>query len=164
MVVVGASFLSWSKELCCEMEVLGSLLKGLKYFFPTCAFSNTNTEENYLPPPYIIFFRIFRDTTFKKFSFLFFFKKQVCKRFLAIFFTFSNFYLFFIKKIFIFTLFYFTILYWFCHTLTRIRHGCTWVPNHEPPPLEFLKSDFNLNLSKFLYSLAFSLLCEVLNC
>ena len=37
--------------------------------------------------------------------------------------------------IFIFTLFYFTILYWFCHTLTWIRHGCTWVPNHEPSSL-----------------------------
>ena len=35
--------------------------------------------------------------------------------------------------IFIFTLFYFTILYWFCHTLTWIHHGCTWVPKHEPP-------------------------------
>ena len=35
--------------------------------------------------------------------------------------------------IFIFTLFYFTILYWFCHTLTCIRHGCTWVPNPGPP-------------------------------
>ena len=35
--------------------------------------------------------------------------------------------------IFIFTLFYFTIPYWFCHTLTWIRHGCTWVPNPEPP-------------------------------
>ena len=33
----------------------------------------------------------------------------------------------------IFTLFYFTILYWFCHTLTWIRHGCAWVPKHEPP-------------------------------
>ena len=35
--------------------------------------------------------------------------------------------------IFTFTLFYFTILYWFCHTWTWIRHGCTWVPNPEPP-------------------------------
>ena len=35
--------------------------------------------------------------------------------------------------IFNFTLFYFTILYWFCHTLTWIHHGCTWVPKHEPP-------------------------------
>ena len=26
----------------------------------------------------------------------------------------------------------FTILYWFCHTLTWISHGCTWVPNPEP--------------------------------
>ena len=30
-------------------------------------------------------------------------------------------------------LFYFTILYWFCHTLTWIRHGCIWVPNPELP-------------------------------
>ena len=30
-------------------------------------------------------------------------------------------------------LFYFTILYWFCHTLTWIRHGCTCVPHPEPP-------------------------------
>ena len=34
---------------------------------------------------------------------------------------------------FIFTLFYFRILYWFCHTLTWIHHGCTCVPKHEPP-------------------------------
>ena len=31
-----------------------------------------------------------------------------------------------------FSLFYFTILYWFCHTSTWIRHGCTRVPNPEP--------------------------------
>ena len=35
--------------------------------------------------------------------------------------------------ILIFTLFCFTILYWFCRTLTWISHGCTWVPNPEPP-------------------------------
>ena len=35
--------------------------------------------------------------------------------------------------IFIFTLFYFTILYWFCHTLTWIHHRCTCIPKHEPP-------------------------------
>ena len=29
--------------------------------------------------------------------------------------------------------FYFTILYWFCHTSTWIHHGCTCVPNPEPP-------------------------------
>ena len=29
--------------------------------------------------------------------------------------------------------FYFTTLYWFCHTLTWIRHGCTCVPHPEPP-------------------------------
>ena len=28
---------------------------------------------------------------------------------------------------------YFTILYWFCHTSTWIRHRCTRVPNPEPP-------------------------------
>ena len=39
----------------------------------------------------------------------------------------------FFKINFNFTLFYFTILYWFCHTLTWIHYGCTWVPKHEPP-------------------------------
>ena len=34
---------------------------------------------------------------------------------------------------FCFVLFYFTILYWFCHTSTCIRHGCTHVPHPEPP-------------------------------
>ena len=29
---------------------------------------------------------------------------------------------------FIFTLFHFTILYWFCHTLTWIHHGCIRAP------------------------------------
>ena len=41
------------------------------------------------------------------------------------------FYFFFF--IFIFTLCYFTVLYWFCHTSTWVHHGCTWVPNPEPP-------------------------------
>ena len=45
--------------------------------------------------------------------------------------SFISFFLF--KKIFIFTLFYFKILYWFCHTLTWIHHGCTWVPKPKPP-------------------------------
>ena len=40
---------------------------------------------------------------------------------------------FFFSLIFIFTSFYFAILYWFCHTLTGIHHGCTCVPKHEPP-------------------------------
>ena len=30
-------------------------------------------------------------------------------------------------------LFYFTILYWFCHTLTWICHECTCVSHPEPP-------------------------------
>ena len=35
---------------------------------------------------------------------------------------------------FVFYLFiYFIILYWFCHTSTWIHHGCTHVPNPEPP-------------------------------
>ena len=29
--------------------------------------------------------------------------------------------------------FYFTILYWFCHTLTWIHHRCSCVPHPEPP-------------------------------
>ena len=29
--------------------------------------------------------------------------------------------------------FYFTILYWYCHTSTCIRHGCSRVPHPEPP-------------------------------
>ena len=33
----------------------------------------------------------------------------------------------------IYLFFYFTILYWFCHTSTCIHHGCTCVPNPEPP-------------------------------
>ena len=43
----------------------------------------------------------------------------------------------FFKKIFFF-FFYFTILYWFCHTLTWIGHGCTCVLHPEPPPLKHL--------------------------
>ena len=48
---------------------------------------------------------------------------------LLFFFTKIKFYFF---LIFIFTLFYFTILSWFCHTLTWIHDGCTWVPSPEP--------------------------------
>ena len=35
-----------------------------------------------------------------------------------------------------FFLIYFTLQYFigFCHTWTWIHHGCTWVPNPEPPP------------------------------
>ena len=38
------------------------------------------------------------------------------------------------QSIFFFFFFYFTILYWFCHTSTWIRHGCTRVSHPEPPP------------------------------
>ena len=34
---------------------------------------------------------------------------------------------------FIIIIFYFTILYWFCHTSTCIRHKCTCAPHPEPP-------------------------------
>ena len=57
----------------------------------------------------------------ENFSFIYF--KNVCPVFLEA-----------LKKFFlIFTLFCFTILYGFCHTLTWISHGCTWVPSPEPP-------------------------------
>ena len=36
------------------------------------------------------------------------------------------------SSFFFLTLFYFAILYWFCHTSTWIRHGCTRVPHPEP--------------------------------
>ena len=38
----------------------------------------------------------------------------------------------FLKKL---SLFYFTILYWFCHTLTLICHECTWIPKQNPLPI-----------------------------
>ena len=41
-------------------------------------------------------------------------------------------YLFLQFYLFIYLL-YFTTLYWFCHTLTCIHHGCTRVPHPEPP-------------------------------
>ena len=34
--------------------------------------------------------------------------------------------------IYLFIYLYFTILYWFCHTSTCIRHRCTHVPHPEP--------------------------------
>ena len=45
-------------------------------------------------------------------------------------------YLFLCWSLFIFIylfIFYFAILYWFCHSSTWIRHGCTNVPHPEPP-------------------------------
>ena len=50
---------------------------------------------------------------------------------LVIFIFFNLFYFIFFN--FNFYLFYFTILYWFCPTLTWIHHRCSWVPNPEPP-------------------------------
>ena len=42
-------------------------------------------------------------------------------------------FLFFNINLFILIGGYFTILYWFCHISTWIRHGCTHVPHPEPP-------------------------------
>ena len=38
-----------------------------------------------------------------------------------------------LRKLFFLEANYFTILYWFCHTLTSISHGCTCVPHPVPP-------------------------------
>ena len=44
--------------------------------------------------------------------------------------TSSFFFFLLLLKFFIFIyFFYFTVLYWFCHTVTWIRHGCTYVPH-----------------------------------
>ena len=42
----------------------------------------------------------------------------------------------FISSFYYYYFFYFTMLYWFCHTLTWIHHGCTCVSHPEPllPP------------------------------
>ena len=58
-----------------------------------------------------------------------------------------------------FTLFYFTILYWFCHTLTWVHHGCTCVPHPEPRshlPLHIISLDHP-------HAPAPSILCPVSN-
>ena len=44
----------------------------------------------------------------------------------------------FLKELFSLEAYHFTILWWFCHTSTWIRHGCTyvppcWTPSHLPP-------------------------------
>ena len=39
----------------------------------------------------------------------------------------------FARTYFIYLFFCFTILYWFCHASTWIRHRCTRVPHPEPP-------------------------------
>ena len=48
------------------------------------------------------------------------------------FFYFSSFYFIFLI-FYYYYYFYFTILCWFCHTITCIHHGCTRVPHPEPP-------------------------------
>ena len=44
-------------------------------------------------------------------------------------------FIYFWTSVLLLLFFYFTILYWFCHTSTWIRYGCTRVPNPEPPSL-----------------------------
>ena len=48
---------------------------------------------------------------------------------------FLSFFFFYVGKrnFILFIYFYFTILYWFCHTLTWIHHECTCVLHPEPP-------------------------------
>ena len=47
-----------------------------------------------------------------------------------------KFFFFFFLPFYLFIyIFYFILLYWFCHTSTWICHGCTRVPNPEPPSL-----------------------------
>jgi len=42
---------------------------------------------------------------------------------------------FYFFPLFYFIFLNFTILYWFCHTSTCIRHGCTLFPILNPPPI-----------------------------
>ena len=55
-------------------------------------------------------------------------KWQPTPIFFFFFFLFTDFYFY------LFIYFYFTILYWFCHTSTCIRHGCNVFPILNPPP------------------------------
>ena len=41
----------------------------------------------------------------------------------------------FLISVLLIYLIYFTVLYWFCHILTWILHGCTCVPHPEPSSL-----------------------------
>ena len=53
---------------------------------------------------------------------------------------------FFLFLIFLnFTSFYFTILYWFCHTSTRIHHGCKCVPLSHLPSFTFVLGQIHKN-------------------
>ena len=63
----------------------------------------------------------------------FFFCYCFCSSFFCLFVLFFYFFL-------IFTLFCFTILYWFCHTLTWIHHGCTCIPDQKA--FSFIFEDF----------------------
>ena len=49
------------------------------------------------------------------------------------FFLFFSVFLLSLINFIIIIIFFFTVLYWFCHTTTCIRHGCTRVPHPEPP-------------------------------
>ena len=53
----------------------------------------------------------------------------------SVVFLYFFFFLYFLIFFPFFVFFYFTILYWFCHTSTWIRHGCTRVPHPEHAPL-----------------------------
>ena len=69
-----------------------------------------------------LFLSIINSQVFKKHSrsFFFFFPSKES-------FFFFNLFIYFLEAS------YFTILYWFCHTLTWICHGCSCVPHPELP-------------------------------
>ena len=46
----------------------------------------------------------------------------------------TNLFIFSFFQFYLFIYVYFTILFWFCHTLTWVHHGCTCVPHPEIPP------------------------------
>ena len=64
-------------------------------------------------------------------AFLYFFALIMEAGFIFFFKFFKFIFYFYLLLLFIF---YFSILYWFCHTSTCIRHGCTRVPHPEPAP------------------------------
>ena len=85
----------------------------------------------------IIFYFAFLENIFMRlywysFYFLNFFLSQIMLLFIYFFFYCAQ----HSAKLlfFMYLFFYFTRLYWFCHTSTWIRQGCTHVPHPEQPP------------------------------
>ena len=85
-----------------------------------------------------------------------FFCAPVCGQPQRMFHVRLNVYCLFVFLICIFTLFYFTILYWFCHTLTWIHHGCTCVPKLFIY-INIMSWKYQLSLNVLVYHLGFLL-------